>query len=213
VRYHGLEEPGLSPPTATSILEFHSPEGPVVKHVRSTLISSSVQTLRENKLFDRYLTYLPKEFHEAVLLTIAPTWMPVEVAMAHYGSCDALNLAESELERIGESVSSRIMGTFLGTLVRSSRNVGATPLIPLRQYDRLLSRLMSGGSCIVKQTGPKDAVVQSHGVPMFEYRYFRVAYQGVVRGSIGMFAKKVLTRSLHGTGGNPHVAFTGVSWV
>ena len=198
---------------STPILEYHSPEGPTVKHVRSTLISSSVQTLRENNLFDRYLSSLPKQYHDAILLTIAPTWMPVEVAMAHYGACDALSLADGDLERIGESVSGRIMGTFLGTIVRSSRNVGATPLIPLRQYDRLWSRLMSGGSCIVKQTGPKDAVVQSHGVPMFEYRYFRVAYHGVVRGSIGMFAKKVLTRSLAGAGGNPHVIFTGVSWV
>jgi hypothetical protein len=198
---------------ATSILEYHSPEGPTVKHVRSTLISSSVQTLRENNLFDRYLPHLPKSFHDAVLLTIAPTWLPLDVAMAHYAACDALSLGEAELERIGESVSARIMGTFLGTLVRSSRNIGATPLIPLKQYDRLWSRLMSGGVCVVKQTGPKDAVVQSHGVPMFEYRYFRVAYQGVVRGSLGMFAKKVITRSLPGTGGNPHVAFTGVSWV
>ena len=198
---------------STSILEYHSPEGPSVKYVRSTLISSSVQILRENNLFDRYLSQLPKKFHDAVLLTIAPTWLPVDVAMAHYGACDALNMSEVDLERIGESVSGRIMGTFLGTIVRSSRNVGATPLIPLKQYDRLWSRLMGGGSCIVKQTGLKDAIVQSHGVPMFEYRYFRVAYHGVVRGSLGMFAKKVLTRSVAGTGGNPHVVFTGVSWV
>jgi hypothetical protein len=203
----------LSLAASTPILDYHSPDGPSVKQVRSTLISSSVQTLREYALFERYLAALPKRFHDDILLTIAPTWLPVDVAMAHYGACDALGLTDQDLERIGESVSGRIMGTFLGTIVRSSRNVGATPLIPLRQYDRLWSRLMSGGSCLVKQTGPKDADVQSHGVPMFEYRYFRVAYHGVVRGSLGMFAKKVLTRSLAGTGGNPHVIFTGVSWV
>jgi hypothetical protein len=197
----------------TPILEFRSPEGPTVTHVRSTLISSSVQTLRENKLFDRYIANLPKQHHDTILLTMAPTWFPVALAMAHYRSCDSLELSEADLERIGESVSSRIMGTFLGTLIRSSRNVGATPLIPLRQYDRLWTRLMTGGSCIVVQTGQKDAVVQSIGVPMFEFRYFRVAYQGVVRGSLGMFAKKVITRPVRHPGGDPHTLHTGVSWV
>ena len=195
------------------LVDYRSPDGPDVHAVRSTLLASSLTTLRELGLYDRYVSLLPREYHERILFTIAPEWMPIEVGEMHYQTCDALGLSDETLERIGEAVSARIMGTFLGTLVRTSgRNVGATPWIPLAKYDTLWTRLMQGGRCRVERAGPKDAMILASGAPMFATRYFRVAYQGVVRGALGMFSRNVIGRTVRAPG-DPYAVVTTMSWV
>jgi hypothetical protein len=176
--------------------EHESASGTIVTQVRGALIVSSLQTLRELNFMDAYLRHLPKVHHDDVLLALASSWLPARLALAHYGACEAMGLDESDLDAIGQHVSQRIMGTFLGTLLRSSRNLGAgaTPVIPLRQYHRLWDRLLMGGGCTVRTSGLKDAYIESRGVPMFRYRYFRVAYMGLIRGAGLMFAKAIYTR-------------------
>lgn len=178
------------------VAHYESAGGPTVVQVRGSLIASSLQTLRELKLFDTYLERLPKDRHEPILFALASSWLPLDVAMAHYGACEAMELPEAELVKIGEHVSGRIMGTFLGTLLRSSRQLGAstTPLVPLRQYHRLWDRLLVGGGCTVQSSGLKDVSIESRGVPMFRYRYFRIAYTGLIKGAGHLFAKSVYTR-------------------
>lgn len=196
------------------LIDYKSPDGARVKAVRSTLISSSLATLKQEGLFDAYLARLPAEHRDRILLTIAPEWLPIEVGEAHYRTCDSLGLSDKQLERLGELVSERIMGTFLGTLVRTSgRNVGATPWIPLGKYDMLWSRLMQGGACTVERVGPKDATIRAHGCSLFETHYFQVAYNGVVRGATGMFAKAVTGRTTRTFEGGPGSVITNLSWV
>jgi hypothetical protein len=184
------------PPAEQLLTQHESASGPRLLQVRGSLIVSSLQTLRELDLADRYLSHLPIEQHERVLFALAASWLPLELAMAHYGACEAMQLTDAELENIGQHVSTRIMGTFLGTLMRSSRKLGAgaDPHVPLRQYHRLWDRLLMGGGCTVRASGPKDASIESRGVPMFRYRYFRIAYTGLIRGAGLMFAKAVYTR-------------------
>src|SRR5262245_9003652 len=75
---------GMTSAVATRqvILDYTSPDGKTVTHVRSTLLQSSVQVLKDNGLFDAYLTKLAPRFKDEILLTLAPTWHPLEVAMA-----------------------------------------------------------------------------------------------------------------------------------
>lgn len=176
------------------LTDYKSPHGPVVVQIRGSLISSSLQTLRELGLFERYLERLPPEQHEQVLYVIAATWVPVELGLHHYAACDALGLTDSELEDIGQHVSRRIMGTFVGTLLRSVRAVAAPTSVPLRQYQRLWDRLLLGGSCRVSMLGEKEGRIESNGVPMFRYRYFRVAYAGLIRGAGLLFRSAMYTR-------------------
>jgi hypothetical protein len=168
--------------------------------VRGTLLVSSLQALREFGYFERYVVNVPSDKRDAILFCVASSWLPLELAMAHYGACDAMELSESELQGVGEAVSKRIMGTFLGTMLRSGRGVGAapSPWIPLRQYGRICDRLLEGGRHRVSELGPKDALVESSGVPMFRYRYFRAATLGIMRGAAGMFAKTCYARELPG---------------
>jgi hypothetical protein len=180
---------------AELLAEHTSPHGPTVTQIRGSMVVSSQQTLRELGLYQRYLEQLPQAQHETVLFVLASSWVPVEVAMAHYAACDAMNLREEELDKIGRHVSARIVDTFLGTLLRSSQKVAAPGFVPIRQYPRMWDRLMQGGSCRVLMTGMKDARVESHGVPMFRYRYFRIGFVGLIRGAGMLFRSAVYTRT------------------
>ncbi len=198
--------------TSQQITQHESSAGPLVVQVRGSLIVSSLQTLRELSLFERYVKGLASEHRDPILFALASSWLPAELAMAHYGACEAMQLPEAELIMIGEHVAGRIMGTFLGTLMRSSRQMGASasPLIPLRQYHRLWDRLLLGGGCTVRSSGLKDVTIESRGVPMFRYRYFRVAYTGLIKGAGLLFAKNVFTRIRHA---NDSSLTIDASWV
>jgi hypothetical protein len=192
------------------VTQHQSPGGPVVVQVRGSLLVSSLQTLRELGYYDRYLGGLRKELHEPVLFALASSWVPIEVALGHYAACESMELEEQDLDAMGKHVGARIMGTFLGTLVRSSRIAASRPLLALQHYPRLWERLMSGGSCTVEQKGPKDALIDSRGVPMFRFRYFRVAYSALIRGAGGLLGRAVHTRITRSTDSAMGVF---VSWV
>jgi hypothetical protein len=180
------------------LLDHSSSNGPVMRNVRGSLIASSLQTLRELGYYERYLTKLPEQYREPVLFSVASSWLPLEVAEAHYQACDDLALDDGEIVAIGEAVSKRIMGTFLGTMLRAGRNFGAapTPWLVLCQYHRVCERILDGGKFMVTELGPKDAVVQTRGLPLFRSRYFRTATLGMFRGGVGVFAKSCFAREV-----------------
>lgn len=196
---------------AKVVLDYHAPEGPVATHVRSTLLSSSLQMIRELGHFDRYVALMPKQACETILLTLAPTWLPVALADAHYGACEGLALSASETDFVGQAVATRFMGTFLQTLVRSSRNMGGSPWVPIKQYGRLWSRIWQGGSVRVTELGPKDALIESRGLTLAKYRYFSTAYMGVIRSAGLMFASTVYVRPVRASDPSTHIC--SLSWV
>lgn len=180
------------------LLEHSSANGPQMKNVRGSLIASSLQTLRELGHFERYEKLLPEQYREQVLFGLASSWMPLEVAEAHYGACDDLGLDEAQIIEIGEHVSRRIMGTFLGTIFRTGRNFGAapTPWLVLTQYHRICERILDGGKFMVIELGPKDALIQTRGLSLFRSRYFRTGTLGMFRGAVGLFSKSCFAREV-----------------
>jgi hypothetical protein len=111
-----------------------------MRGVRSTLIQSSLNTLRERGHFDRYVTLLDLAYKDTILGSLAPEWLPIDVGLAHYQACEALQMSHAELLEMGEIVGNRIQGTFIGTLVRGARTMGLTPWVPLTQIGRLWQR-------------------------------------------------------------------------
>ena len=180
------------------LLDHTSPNGVAIRNVRGSLVVSSLQTLRELGFYDRYLTHLAPTFREPVLFALASSWLPMEVAEAHYQACDDLQLDDAQIVAMGEAVSKRIMGTFLGTMLRTGRSMGATPTpwLVLCQYHRVCERIMDGGRFMVTEVAPKDAIVQTRGLPLFRFRYFRVAALGMFRGGVNVFAKSCFSREL-----------------
>ena len=180
--------------------------------VRRTLISSSVSTLRERGHFDAYVRNLPEAHHEAVLRTMTPSWIDISHAVAHYGAADALNLGTDELQAIGSTVGDRIQSTFLGTLARRARDVGAAPWLVLNNFQRLWERLMQGGATGVDKVGPKDVIIRIEGLPLSRYTYFRYGFVGVFQVGAGLLSRMCVVRCIESACDDDRLEYR-ISWV
>jgi hypothetical protein len=181
----------------TKLVEKVIPHAPVIRdatHVRSTLLQSSINSLRDAGHFNRYIEILDPAYRETVLHTLAPTWLPIAVGVAHYGACDALKLDALQLRDIGERVGDRIQGTFLKTITRGVRAIGVTPWTLLNHFDRLWGRLFQGGSVELTRTGPKDVTIEIRNGIIPQFEYFRIGFSGVIRNGFNFVGVK-----------NPHV--------
>jgi hypothetical protein len=143
-----------------------------------------VASLRQRGHFERWLALVDPLHRATIVESLAPSWMPIEVAIAHYAACEALDLSHAEQVAMGGAVGDRIQGSFLTTLMKSARAAGYNPLVLLSQFDRLYARLYQGGSVQLTQTGPKDAEVEVRGMQTTRFPYFRIAFTGVVRAGI-----------------------------
>ena len=162
-----------------------------VTQFRSTLLTSSLKSLKDRRLIDKYLSILPEKHHDAVRACIAGVWLPIDLAMAHYESCEALGLPLEEQLAIGQEVGLKIQGTFLGTMLKLATGAGVTPWLALSQYQRLWDRLMVGGGVVVTKVGPKEARLELINVPLARIPYFRTALRGVNTASCKLFCTAV----------------------
>lgn len=185
---------------------------PVTK-VRSTLLQSSLNSLRTHGHYERYLTLVDPTYREFILGSLAPEWLPLVVAEAHYAACDALHLTPELMQRIGEDVGDRIQGTFLGTVVKRARLLGLTPWLLLDQFERLWGRLMQGGGVAVYRTGPKDVRVEIYNLPLLRYAYFRTGMCGVIGAGIKLGAGRSVVVNVMSSGRAEERLLFNAAWV
>ncbi len=181
-------------PSDEPVLPFAAPRDLLgeVTHVRSTLVTASLQALRHRGLYEAYCARLDRHFADEILTTVAGMWLPLAVARAHYAACDLLQAEEPEVIDLGMEVGDRVHGTFLGAMLRSARTVGATPWTALAQSRRLSDRLFAGGGGIaVFRRGPKDAVVSMEGNGLCDVAYFRTGVCGVFRAALRLFVSRL----------------------
>jgi hypothetical protein len=163
---------------------------PVASQFRSTWLSSSLRALRERNLIDRYEQLLPPVHREAILGAVVGVWLPIEVALAHYRACDALELSTMDLVSIGREAAHHVHGTILGTFVRLAKGAGVTPWTVLVRLHDLWNRIWIGGGVSVIKLGPKEARVEIVAWPVAESRYCRTAMRGVVTSIVDMFCER-----------------------
>jgi len=183
-----------------------------VSSVRSTLLASSLQVVRERSLIHAYTQALPRRHHDQVLRTLAPVWLPLDAALAHYQAMDSLGLSEEEVLSIGRSVGDRLHGTFLGTLVRGVAQAGLTIWSLAGKGDRVWSRVFDGGAVGVVKLGPKEGIMSIRGLPLLSINYFRVGWRGVLCASVEAIAQKCYVRE-RATSVSPDGIDFIVSWV
>lgn len=169
-------------PTAASTL---------VTEFKSTLLVSSLQSLRERGLFDRYRTFLPEAEAEAVLTAIVGEWLPLRVAHAHYGAVNALGLTFAQSSQAGAVVGAKIQATLLGTVARLARTSGVTPWTVLAQFQRLFERIFRGGGTRVLKLGPKEARIEIVGLPLAAIPCFRAGFQGIIKSGGELFCARL----------------------
>jgi hypothetical protein len=71
----------------------------------------------------------------------------------------------------------------------------------------------TGGSCTLLQTGPKDAVLELHGMPMVRSRFFRASHHGYMRALGRLMGNGSYVRVTNPREPHPHSIATAFSWV
>jgi hypothetical protein len=169
----------------------------LVTEVRSTLIATSLQSLRTRGLLAKYTKLLAGPHQETVLTAVAGSWLPLDAAVAHYRACDALRLEPAVQLAMGMDVGDRVHGTFLGLMVRTAKTVGVTPWLALAQSAKLYGRLFAGGGGIaVTELGPKEARIELVGNTLCEVDYFRIGLRGVYQAAVALFCSRVYSSDL-----------------
>ncbi len=192
------------------IVPFPTPLRSVTR-VRSTLIQASLASLRERHLIDRYTALLPSEYHETVLQTVAGTWLPLQIGVAHYQACEELRLLESEQVDIGGDVGRRIQRSALSTIARAGKAAGITPWLALSSMDRMWARLIEGAGVQVVKTGPKDARIEIESVALAQFMYFRNAFRGLVLAAAELFSQRAYVRTMHPQCGRERLEYR-IAW-
>jgi hypothetical protein len=169
---------------------------PPLSQVRSTLLSSSLQSLRDHGAGDRYFERLPREHHEAILSLVAGVWVPVELAMVHYVTCDGLELDAAATEAISNDVAKRIHGSLLATVIRMATGTGVTMLTGLQQVQRLYTRVFMGGAIGAYALGPKEARLDFVSFPLAAIPYFRNGLRNSAKASLELFARTLYMREI-----------------
>jgi hypothetical protein len=165
-------------------------ELPPATTVRSTLLASSLKSIRARGHYDRYLALLEEAWREPILEAVAGQWLPLEAGLAHYRACDALGLSVQEQVAIGKEVGDRIQGTFLSTMIRAAKTAGVTPWTALGYTGKLYERLFEGGGCSVARLGPKDARADLVNNPVVGMPYFRNGFRGLYQVGVELFCAR-----------------------
>jgi hypothetical protein len=180
-----------------TVLEYKSPDGERITHVRSALISSSIQTLKALGFLERYLRALPEIHHATMLAPRAPGWTSEEEAAVHYTACNDMNLEGPELGLLADTVAKAIGVTLLATFTRSSRSVEGDPWLALAQTERLFSRLNRGGTVRISRRGGNEALFEVRGSRLYAIPYYEVGHHALLRASALLFCKTAHARTVY----------------
>jgi hypothetical protein len=196
------------------VVDHVSAHGPSVTHIRGLILTKSIENLTQAGLSERYLRELPSDLHETMRFVIASSWVPIELARAHYEACDRMKLGDRTTEELGELMAASMSGTLFASLLRTTRSAGMESLwTALRQNDRLWDRMYQGGGVTVIKLGPKDLILENHGISLAESRHFRAAYRAYWLALGRLFAKAVFVKLVAPREAHPHRIALAGSWV
>lgn len=161
-----------------------------VRHARSTVLIGSLASIRGSGRFDEYAARLTPTHRDLLFNLVAGTWVPMDVAYAHYEACESLNFTADQGVANGRATFDKTSGTLLGTVVRMAKEAGVTPWNIFPQYQRFWSRGYDGNGVGVMKLGPKEARVNVVQNRLADVRYYRYALRGLVLGVTELFCRK-----------------------
>jgi hypothetical protein len=99
----------LSADTTDNIIVFphDRTRGPVTA-VRNVLLQTSLDELKAKRHYKRYVEQIAPETLEELQAHLAPGWVPIEIAHAHYAACERLGLSNAQTGQLGKSIGDRV---------------------------------------------------------------------------------------------------------
>jgi hypothetical protein len=199
---------------AQGLVEYVSPYGKTVTHIRGIMFVDAIENLRAAGVLPRYESRIANRHLCAISEALATTWIPVEHVVAHYAACDELSMSDAQMNLIGARIAKRISSTFFAGLVRRARGAGVESFrFALSHNDKLAERMYMGGKVSVVVTGPKDAVVETSGLPFATSRCFRTGFVAFGEAIAATFCKAAVVRLARPRTADPHCLSLAYSWV
>jgi hypothetical protein len=204
---------GLSE-TPTLVVDYLSSHGPEVSQIRGILLVKSLENLRAAGLFERYAAQLSPSSREQMESTIASSWIPIDVADEHYAACDRLNLTDAEIERLGQLMAGSLSSTLMSALLKTTRHAGLEGMwTAMKQTDRLWDRMYMGGGVTVIKTGPKDLILENHGISLAKSRHWRNGFRAYWLALGKLVTNVVYITPVRPRQPHPHRVAIAGSWV
>ncbi len=169
---------------------------PLATRFRSTWLKASIASLREHGHYEKYASLLPERDHDVIASSMDGMWLPIDLAVRHYETCDQLGLGTFEMVRLGHHVTSALRDSMVHTIVRLARGAGVTPWTLLARADILWSRGWDAGDVSVCKLGPSEARVEIAGWPCARTTYCRIASRGMIAAFVELFAQRATVREL-----------------
>lgn len=202
------------PPAEESFLSHVLPRDrvPLASKVRGTVLVSSLRGLRTRGHLDGYMAKLDRRHHEAIAAITAATWLPMELALAHYRACEELDLEPQTIEAIGAESGNLINQTVLTVVAKLSKESGVTPWFALSNANKMVQRTWVGSSLAVWKLGPKEARFEWIQQPISRFRYCRLAFAAFTSAICSHFARAIYVREIPQRTKDTEVSYR-VSWV
>lgn len=169
----------------------HAPHSRPVTAVKNVLLQASLARLKETGLYPRYAAIVAPGVPEQIESNLAMSWMPVEVAVAHYGACESMVLDAEQVTDVGTGVGERVKETQLVTSSKKTREEDTSNWDNMGSLYRIWARSFQGGSVQIVKLGAKDMLLEQRGFVLTQYRYYRQAQLAVLRSSFEAFGMQV----------------------
>lgn len=197
------------------LVDYMTPGSPAVTAVRGSLGVGIKKLLSDTGHYERYLAALPEQNRDAAKYALAASWVPAAQAMAHCQTVDALQLSDKEVQEIGQVLGGYILDNLFASVLRAARNAGADAgaWMCLKHADRVWGRVYQGGGVSVIQAGPKDAIIEVHGLPFAESPAFRVMHCAFLRGIVMLVARACVAKVTRAREPRRGTIAVSLSWV
>jgi hypothetical protein len=179
---------------AEVFLPFRTSPITPISEVRSTLIMAGIQSLRAQGLFAPYSAALSADMRERILGMAAGNWVSVDLAVAHYGAMQQLDIDAATIQAIGEDVASRTWKHILAPVFARAKRIGPDVWQALGHAQETVILNWRGGDVRIFKEGPTQAHYEWAGQPCASVPYFVTSFAAFMRALIKLFSADAYSR-------------------
>jgi hypothetical protein len=208
-----VEGPELEPQTATrEILIPHVATVLPLTAVRNVFLQSSLAGLKARGYFERYAQLIAPAVLSELQASLAPGWIPVELATAHYQACEGLMLSAEQLVEIGSQVGDRLQESVLVSSAKRVREPGFDMWDAMLALHRMWARLYQGGSVQVVKLGPREKLIETRGFSLFRFHYYRQTSLAAIAAAYRALGADVTSVKIASYSAKTHDMVVRTSW-
>jgi hypothetical protein len=177
------------------------------------LLQSSLSQLRQHGYLEQYRSLVDPDVLALLTSEMAPGWVPVDVARAHYDACDKLLLSPEQIMAIGQDVGGVVGDAVVVSPAKKEHDPDFDLWAALGQIHRFWARVYRGGSVQVVKLGPKEQLIESFGFTLDRSPYFRYAKLGAIKQVYGGFGVQVTSAELVSYSAGRDESVIRVTWL